>query len=141
MVDFCYDLALKALPSDVELVRLVALLYGGESASVPGCLCDDSGTLYGDMTITPLQFSGSAKVPVLQAFSLLMSIALARKYPSTVFMRRDFEGPRATTSVSINFLFSFMKLFNNTISVLLYACTLVRLLTHQIIQQLLTDVG
>ena len=30
----------------VEMSRLVALRYGGESASVPGCLCDGTGTLY-----------------------------------------------------------------------------------------------
>ena len=44
VVDCSYVLAVKASP-DVEMARLVALRYGGESASVPGCLCDDTGTL------------------------------------------------------------------------------------------------
>ena len=30
----------------VEMARLVALRYGGESTSAPGCLCDGKGTLY-----------------------------------------------------------------------------------------------
>ena len=45
VVDYSYVLAVKASPPDVELARLVALRYGGESASVPGCLCDGTGTL------------------------------------------------------------------------------------------------
>ena len=31
---------------DVEMARLVALRYGGESESVPGCLFDGTGTLH-----------------------------------------------------------------------------------------------
>ena len=41
-----YVLAAKASPPEVEMARLVTLRYGGESASVPGCLCDGTGTLY-----------------------------------------------------------------------------------------------
>ena len=44
-VYYCYVLAFKASPPDVEMASLVALRYGGESASVPGCLCDGTGTL------------------------------------------------------------------------------------------------
>ena len=44
--DCSYVLAVKASPPDVEMSRLVALRYGGESASVPGCSCDGTGTLY-----------------------------------------------------------------------------------------------
>ena len=60
VVDFSYVLAVKASPPDVEVARLVALRYGGESASVSGCLCDGTGTFTAflcDMTITPLQFA------------------------------------------------------------------------------------
>ena len=39
-VDYSYVLAVKASPPDVEMARLVALRYGGESASVPGCSYD-----------------------------------------------------------------------------------------------------
>ena len=46
VVDCSYVLAVKASPPDVEMARLVALRCGGESASVPGCLCDGTGTLY-----------------------------------------------------------------------------------------------
>ena len=45
VVDYSYVLAVKASLPDVEMARLVALRYGGESASVPGCLCDGTGTL------------------------------------------------------------------------------------------------
>ena len=45
VVDCSYVLAVKASPPDVEMARLVALRCGGESASVPGCLCDGTGTL------------------------------------------------------------------------------------------------
>ena len=41
-----------ASPRDVEMARLVALRYGGESASVPGCLCDGTGTLYRLFSVT-----------------------------------------------------------------------------------------
>ena len=37
VVDRSYVLAVKASITDVEMVRLVALRYGGKSASVPGC--------------------------------------------------------------------------------------------------------
>ena len=59
IVDYSYVLAVKTSPPDVEMARLVALRYDGESASVPRCLCDGTGTLYrlfSDMTITPLQW-------------------------------------------------------------------------------------
>ena len=42
----------KASPPDVEMERLVALRYGGESASVPGCLCDGTGTVYHLFSVT-----------------------------------------------------------------------------------------
>ena len=40
-----YVLAVKASPPDVEVACLVALSYGGKSASVPGCVCDGTCTL------------------------------------------------------------------------------------------------
>ena len=46
VVDCSYVLAVKVSPPDVEMARLVALRYGGELASVPGCLCDGTDTLY-----------------------------------------------------------------------------------------------
>ena len=46
VVDRSYVPAVKASPPDVEKARLAILRYGGESASVPGCLCDGTGTLY-----------------------------------------------------------------------------------------------
>ena len=82
VVDYSYVLAVKASSPDVEMARLVALRYGGESASVPGCLCDRRGTFYrifSDMTITPLKFACSGKAPVLRAVSLSMSIVLGKK--------------------------------------------------------------
>ena len=81
VVDCSYVLAVKASPPDVEMARLVPLQYGGESALVPGCLCDGTGTLYrlfSDMTITPLQFACSGKAPVLRVVYLSMSIALGK---------------------------------------------------------------
>ena len=45
-------LAVKASPPDVEMARLVALRYGGESALVPGCLCGGTGTLYRLVSVT-----------------------------------------------------------------------------------------
>ena len=45
VVDCSYVLAVKASP-DVEMARLVVVRYGGESASIPGCFCDGTGTLY-----------------------------------------------------------------------------------------------
>ena len=44
VVDCSYVLAVEASPPDVEIVRLVALRYGGESESIPGCLCHGTGT-------------------------------------------------------------------------------------------------
>ena len=41
-----YVVAVKASPPDVEMARLVALRYGGESAAVPGCLRGGTGILY-----------------------------------------------------------------------------------------------
>ena len=43
VVDYSYVIAVKASP-DVEMAGLVALRYGGESASVTSCLCDGTGT-------------------------------------------------------------------------------------------------
>ena len=47
-----YVLAVKASPPDVKMARLVALRYAGESASVSGCLCDGTGTLYRLLSVT-----------------------------------------------------------------------------------------
>ena len=52
VVDYSYVLAVKASPPDVEMARLVALRNGGEWASVPGCLCDGTGTLYRLFSVT-----------------------------------------------------------------------------------------
>ena len=46
VVDCSYVLDVKASPPDVEMARLLAIRYVGESASVPGCLCDGTSTLY-----------------------------------------------------------------------------------------------
>ena len=46
VVDYSYVLAVKASPPNVEMAPLVAQRYGGESASVPGCLSDGTGTRY-----------------------------------------------------------------------------------------------
>ena len=46
VINCSYVLAVKASPPDVEMARSVALRYGGESASVPGSLCDGTGTVY-----------------------------------------------------------------------------------------------
>ena len=46
VVDCSYVIAVKASPPDVTMASLVALYYGGESASVPGCLCDGTHTIY-----------------------------------------------------------------------------------------------
>ena len=51
-VDSSYVLAVKASPPDVEMARLAALRYGGESASVSCCLCDGTGTLYRLLSVT-----------------------------------------------------------------------------------------
>jgi len=45
VVDCSYVLTVKPSQPDVEMARVVVLRYGGESASVPGCLCDGTGTL------------------------------------------------------------------------------------------------
>ena len=77
-VDCSYLFTDKASPppDDVwfmEMARLVALRYGGESASASGCLCDGTGALYRlfsvNMTIL-LKFACSGKAPVLRAFPL-----------------------------------------------------------------------
>ena len=52
IVDCSYVLAVKTSPPAVEMARLVALRYGGESASVPVCLCDGTGTLYRLLSVT-----------------------------------------------------------------------------------------
>ena len=52
VVDYTYVLTVKASPPDVEMARLVALRYGGESASVSGCLCDGTGTFYRLFSVT-----------------------------------------------------------------------------------------
>ena len=46
VVDCRYVLSVTASPPVVEMSRLVGLRYGAKSASVPGCLCDGTGTLY-----------------------------------------------------------------------------------------------
>ena len=46
VVDCSYVLAVMASPPDVEMARLVALRYGGESESAPGCLFNGTGTLH-----------------------------------------------------------------------------------------------
>ena len=52
VVDCSYVLAVKASPPAVEIARLVALHYGGELASVPGCLYDGTGSLYRLFSVT-----------------------------------------------------------------------------------------
>ena len=52
IVDCSYVLVVKASLPDVEMARLVALRYGGESESVPGCLFDGTGTLYRLFSVT-----------------------------------------------------------------------------------------
>ena len=52
VADYSYVHAVEASPENVEMARLVDLRYGGESASVPGCLCDWSGTLYRLFSVT-----------------------------------------------------------------------------------------
>ena len=52
VVDCSYVLVVKASPPDVEMARLVTLRYGGESESVPGFLCDGTGTLYRLCSVT-----------------------------------------------------------------------------------------
>ena len=49
---YTYVLAVKASPPDVEMARLVALRYDGESASDPGSLCDGTDTLYRLFSVT-----------------------------------------------------------------------------------------
>ena len=44
-VSCSYVLAFRASPPHAEMTRLVAVRYGGESASVPSCLCDGTGIL------------------------------------------------------------------------------------------------
>ena len=52
VVDCSYVLTVKASPPHVEMARLVALRYNGELASVPGCLCDDTGTHHHLFSVT-----------------------------------------------------------------------------------------
>ena len=52
VVDCSYVLAVKASPPDVEMARRFVLRYGGESASVPGCLCDGTSTLQRFFSVT-----------------------------------------------------------------------------------------
>ena len=52
VVDCFYVLAVEASPPYVEIARLVALRYGGESASAPGCSCDGTGPLYRLFSVT-----------------------------------------------------------------------------------------
>ena len=82
VVDCIYVFTVEASPPDVEMVRLVALRYGGESSSISGCLCDGTGALYASSLITimsPLQFGCSGKAPVWKDVYLSMSIALGKK--------------------------------------------------------------
>ena len=62
-----------------------------------------------DKTKTPEQCSCSGKAPVFGGHTLGMSIALGNKKPSTLSMRRDFDGPRATTSMSNRFFVFFIS--------------------------------
>ena len=55
VVDCSNVLAVKASPPNVEMARLVALRYGGEPESVPGCLFDGTGTLYRLFSVTRLK--------------------------------------------------------------------------------------
>ena len=53
IVVYCgYALGVKVSPPDVEMARLIALRYGGELASVPGCLCDGTRTFYRFLSVT-----------------------------------------------------------------------------------------
>ena len=54
------------------------------------------------MTITLFQFACSGKRTVFQAVPLSMSIALGNQRPSAFFLRRDFDGPCATTFLNIS---------------------------------------
>ena len=58
VVDCSYFLAVKASPPDVDMARLVALRYGGEWVSVPGCLRDGTDTLHRIFSVESL-FCGS----------------------------------------------------------------------------------
>ena len=59
VVDSSYVIAVKASPPDVEMARVVALRYGGESASVSGCLCDGTCTLYRHVSVTRAKPQGN----------------------------------------------------------------------------------
>ena len=52
VINYSYVLAVKASPPNVEIARRVDLRYGGESASVPGCLYDGTRTLYRIFSVT-----------------------------------------------------------------------------------------
>ena len=45
-------LAVNASPPDMEMARIVALRYGGESASVPVLLSEATGTIYRLFSVT-----------------------------------------------------------------------------------------
>ena len=52
VVDCSYVRAVMALPPDLEMTCLDALLCGGESASVPGCLWDGTCNLHNLFSVT-----------------------------------------------------------------------------------------
>ena len=52
VVGYSYVLPVKVSPPGAERAYLVALRYGGESESVPSCLCDGTGTLYRVFSVT-----------------------------------------------------------------------------------------
>ena len=114
VVDRSSVLAVKASPPDVEMARLVALRYGGESPSVPGCLCDGAPSTafslwcdHNPIAICLLRenlcFAG--RLPEHEHCS-------GKKTAVNVFMRRDFDRPWATTSESIWF-FGFFHFRNS----------------------------
>ena len=52
VVDCIYAIAVKASLPDVEMAPLVGLHYSEESASVPGCLSDGTGTRCRQFSVT-----------------------------------------------------------------------------------------
>ena len=52
----CFQLQLRSRRHSITtrrgMARLVALRHGGESASVPGCACEGTGTLYRLSSVT-----------------------------------------------------------------------------------------
>ena len=113
IVDCNYVLASKASAPDQEMAHLIALHYDGESASVPACLCDGAGTLYGDMIITPLQCACLGKSRFTRAFTLRMSTAVGNKTAVNVFYAARLRRHLSNDIPEHEFFcfFSFPKLF------------------------------